>query len=410
MPEQKVNKMIEKLKLHEFKLQSLLDITKGINENYSVSKLLQIYEFILRDQLGITKLMLFNKDAKWRCILKYGVRNKSRDIKVPVDLEHVREITVIESSSKNSLNSFDVVIPVYHKEQPLAYLLIGDLNEQAIKISPTIKHMPFIQTLTNIIVVAIENKRFAKESLQQERVKRELEVASEMQKLLFPTNLPSNNRLQIAGKYQSQHLVGGDYYDYIELNNEEFVICMADVSGKGVSAALLMSNFQANVRAIFNYNNFSLHKLIAELNTKVMDSAQGEKFITFFVARYNCTTRDLHYVNAGHNHPILSNGKEARLLGTGCTGLGMFEEIPSIREEFLTVEPDSTLVLFTDGLVELENDEGDAFDTDKLVELLHKNYDKEMSAFNEQVFEKLDSFKGKKPFIDDTAILSCRFR
>jgi len=410
MPEQKVNKMIEKLKLHEFKLQSLLDITKGINENYSVHKLLQIYEFILRDQLGITKLMLFNKDVKWKCILKYGVRNKSRDIDVSLDLEHVKEITVIESSSKNSLNSFDVVIPVFHKEQPLAYLLIGDLNEQAIKISPTIKHMPFIQTLTNIIVVAIENKRFAKESLQQERVKRELEVASEMQKLLFPKNLPSNNRLEIAGKYQSQHLVGGDYYDYIKLNNEEFVLCMADVSGKGVSAALLMSNFQANVRAIFSYNNFSLHKLIAELNTKVMDAAEGEKFITFFVARYNSRTRDLHYVNAGHNHPILTDGVDAKLLGTGCTGLGMFEEIPAIREEFLTVKPNSTLVLFTDGLVELENDEGVAFDTDKLINLLHKNFNKGLSEFNDLVFSELEDFKGEKPFFDDTAILSCRFK
>lgn len=402
--------MLEKLKLHEFKLQSLLDITKGINDNYSVSKLLDIYQFILRDQLGISRLMLFNKEEDWECPLKYGSRAKSKDIDVERDLIHISEITVIESSSKNTLNTFDVVIPVFHKHQPLAYLLIGDLNDNEIRISPTIKHMPFIQTLTNIIVVAIENKRFAKESIQQERANRELEVASEMQKMLFPSNLPSNENLDIAGHYESQQLVGGDYYDYIPLNKDEFVICMADVSGKGVSAAMLMSNFQANVRAIFNYNNFRLHRLIAELNEKVMNSAQGEKFITFFVAKYNCSTRDLHYINAGHNHPILSNGKEAKLLGTGCTGLGMFDEIPAIREEFITVEPNSTLVLFTDGLVELEDDLNEAYETERLIDSLHNNYTLSMTDFNTLVFQNLNTFKGRKSFVDDTAILSCRFK
>ncbi len=410
MPEKRVNKMIEKLKLHEFKLQSLLDITKGINENYSVAKLLDIYKYILRDQLGISRLMLYNKGEEWSCILKYGSKAKSKDIKVEEDLIRISEITVIESSSKNTLNSFDVVIPVFHKEQALAYLLIGDLDEEEIRISPTIKHMPFIQTLTNIIVVAIENKRFANESIKQERAKRELEVASEMQKLLFPTDMPSNENLEIAGHYRTQQLVGGDYYDYIRLNKEEFIICMADVSGKGVSAAMLMSNFQANVRAIFNYNNFRLHRLIAELNTKVMDAAQGEKFITFFVAKYNSSTRDLHYINAGHNHPILSDGETARMLGTGCTGLGMFDEIPSIKEEFVTVEPNSTLILFTDGLVELENEDNEAFETDRLTDLLHSNWDLGMEAFNKLVFDELEKFKGTNNFIDDTAILSCRFK
>lgn len=409
MPETRVEKMVEKLNTSKFKLQSLLDITKGINENYSVSKLLDIYKYILRDQLGISRLMLYNMGSKWECILKYGSKAKSKDINVSDDLLHITEITVIESSSKEMLNSFDVVIPVYHKERPLAYLLIGDLDEDQIRISPTIKHMPFIQTLTNIIVVAIENKRFAKESIHQERVKRELEVASEMQKLLFPMDLPSTDKIEIAGMYQTQQLVGGDYYDYIKLNNEEFVICMADVSGKGVSAALLMSNFQANVRAIFNYNNFRLHRLIAELNTKVMEAAHGEKFITFFVAKYNATTRDLHYINAGHNHPILTNGKEAKMLATGCTGLGMFDTIPAIKEEFVTVEPGSTLVLFTDGLVELENDDEEAFEIERLIDLLHSNYNLSMEKFNKLVFDKLDEFKESKNYIDDTAILSCRF-
>ena len=159
MAQAKVNKLHEKLQLKEFKLTSLLEITKAINENYSIDRILNIYEYILREQLGITKLMLYSQQDEWICLLKYGVRGEARKVDVISDLKHIKEITVIESSSVSSLNSFDVVIPVYHKDNPLAYLLIGDLNEDEIRISPTIKHMPFIQTLTNIIIVAIENKR-----------------------------------------------------------------------------------------------------------------------------------------------------------------------------------------------------------------------------------------------------------
>ena len=204
MPYRKVNKLTEKLELKEFKLNSLLEITKGINNNFSTEKLLKIYEYILREQLGISKLILFNYNQKqWNCLLKYGAKGQSKKINVEKDLTHIKEITVIESSSLQYLNSFDIVIPILHKKMPLSYLLIGDLNEEAIMISPTIKHMPFIQTLTNIIIVAIENKRFANESIDQERTNKELEVASEMQRLLFPAILPSNNRVDVAARYET---------------------------------------------------------------------------------------------------------------------------------------------------------------------------------------------------------------
>lgn len=177
-----VNKILEKLELKEFKLTSLLEVTRAINENFSTDKLLNIYQYILRDQLGISRLLLFNHDGEeWKCIIRFGAKGKSKQINVERDLSHITDITVIESSSQASLNSFDIVIPVHHKNKALAYLLLGDLNEDRLQISPTIKHMPFIQTLTNIIIVAIENKRFAKRIIEQERTNKELELASEMQ-------------------------------------------------------------------------------------------------------------------------------------------------------------------------------------------------------------------------------------
>ncbi len=404
------NKILAKLALKEFKLNSLLEITKAINENYSVDRILQIYEYIIRDQLGISKLILYVHDKDWECLLKFGFRGKPKDISVEEDLLNLKEITVIESSSKQTLNSFDVVIPVFHKDKPLAFLLIGDLNEDEIALSPTIKHMPFIQTLTNVIVVAIENKRFAKKVISQERTRRELELAAEIQSMLFPQDLQRSEFLDVSAQYITQQLVGGDYYDLVQVSPDEWVLCMADVSGKGASAALLMSNFQAHLRAILDYTSFPLKRLVQELNKRVMAAANGEKFITFFVAKYNTKSRKLEYINAGHNHPILRTENGIFRLGKGSTGLGMFDELPFIDQGEVEIPAFSHLILFTDGLVEIENENEEAFESERLESLIVKHKNLSSEELNTIVFEELDRFKGTMPYVDDTAILSCIFK
>ncbi len=412
MAEQKLHSLRQRLELKEFKLNSLLEITTAINENFSVDKLIKIYEYILREQLGITKLTLYNNDTnEWNTLLRYGAKGLAKKIDVERDLLHIKEITVIESSSNPALNSFDIAIPVLHKNFQLAFLLIGDLEEEDILSSATASNMPFIQTLTNIIMVAIENKRFANKSIEQELTNKELEVAAQMQAMLLPSNLPSNDKIEAGALYESLQLIGGDYYDFIQLNNDEYVFCIADVSGKGIPAAMLMSNFQANLRANvkYNHNQLSMEDLIIELNKNVNDAAQGEKFITFFFGYYNCTDRTLKYINAGHNHPILFHGGVTEDLTKGCIGLGMFDEIPNIEVGETTIEPNSILICFTDGLVELENSEGEQFETERLKSIVNGNNQLAIEALNKLIFSELDRFKGGQKYLDDTAILSCRF-
>ncbi len=409
MKDARIQALENELKMKEFKLNSLLEITKGINTNESVAHLLAIFEFILKEQLGLDKFVLFNKQDRWNYILKVGVKGKIKNIHVKRDLTRFKDITMIESSHIEELNEFDVVIPVHHKSVPLAFLLIKHSDYDDVStIKGPLPNLSFIQTLTNIIVVAIENKRMAKQGIRQERIKKELEVASEMQKLLFPAELPSDRRLDLAATYKARHEVGGDYYDFIRLNDDEFIVCIADVSGKGISAAMLMANFQATIRTLLNYQNFELEFLIEELNKKVMTSAKGEKFITFFIGKYNSKTRKLKYVNAGHNHPILTNGKKAHFLNRGSVGLGMLDEMPFIESAEVEIKPNSTLVLYTDGVVELQNKEGEYFETDRLVKLIHSFYPLKMEDLNNLVFSKLDDFRGKEELVDDTAIFSCR--
>jgi sigma-B regulation protein RsbU (phosphoserine phosphatase) len=269
--------------------------------------------------------------------------------------------------------------------------------------------MSFIQTLANIIVVAIENKRMAKINIKQERLKKELEVASAMQQLLFPSSLPTNKRMDISAMYKSRHEVGGDYYDFIPLGNDEYIMCIADVSGKGISAAMLMANFQATLRTIFQYREFNMEELLFELNQKVMSSAKGEKFITFFIAHYDATRRKMSYVNAGHNHPFLTNGRNYEPLDKGTIGLGMLDELPFLNVGETELGPNTTLVLYTDGVVELENEEEEFFGAERLVKLVKNYYPLSMGDMNSLIFSKLDEWKGPLELVDDTAIFSCRF-
>ncbi len=406
-----LNELENRLKSKDFKLNSLLEITSSINSNKTVSEILNIYAYVLKDQLGIKKFLLINKQRSWNILQKVGVKGKIKDLNIEDEILRFKEITVIESSNNHSLNKFDVIIPVFHEEKALAYLIVGGLSRSSNENS--LSNLNFIQTLTNIVIVAIENKRLAKENIKQEVFRKELEVASEMQKLLFPSNLPNNSKLDIAAKYIPHHKVSGDYYDYIQINKNEFVVCIADVSGKGVPAAMLMANFQATIRTLLTYQNFDenglgFEYLINELNQTVFTNANGEKFITFFIAKYNSKTRKLTYVNAGHNWPLLINKKETKFLNKGSIGLGMLEEIPFLEQEELYIEPNTTLLLYTDGVVELENEEGEQYETERLIKTVKSFYPLSMDDVNAIIFGKLDEWRGSKNYVDDTAILSCR--
>lgn len=404
-----VKSLETQLELKDFKLNSLLEITNAINTNQDVETLTRLFEFIVREQLGYHKFLFFNRQDGWNCLLRAGYKGKLKDFDIQRELGRFREITMIESSHSQLLSEFDVLVPVFHKEEALAYLLIKGVEYDGKHLSNALSYMSFVQTLANIIVVAIENKRMGRMEVHQERYRKELEVASEMQRMLFPADLPTNKRMDISARFKPRHEVGGDYYDFFALNDDEYIICIADVSGKGVSAAMLMANFQATLRTLFQYRQFDMKTLMVELNKKVMESAQGEKFITFFLAHYHATERKLSYVNAGHNHPFITNGSEIEQLDKGCIGLGMLDELPFIDQGVKYLGPNTTLVLYTDGVVELENRDEEFFGMERLIKLVHSYYPLGMDDMNSLIFSKLDEWKGSLDLVDDTAIFICRF-
>ena len=397
-------------RIKEFKLNALLEVTKAINNNFSTADLLTIFEGIIREKLGIGKLVLFSHDGKiWKCLLSFGVGEEISHINVEKEFKGIKEISTIDiDSGKTSLNhSFEIVIPVFHKTEPLAYVLIGDINEDEGGMSASIKHLPFVQTLTNLIIVAIENKKLAKENLRRAAMHRELELAWEVQRMLFPEKLPHNENLDMDAVYLPHQQVGGDYYDFIQINENEVAICVADVSGKGVPAALLMSNFQANLRILLHHIP-SLPDLVRELNSKISVNAKGEKFITLFIAKYNMVTRVLHYINAGHNPPLVIDEDGANLLTVGCTGLGMFDELIKVREGIVNVAHGALLLCYTDGLVETTNEKEEDFSLKRVQQIAMENRKLSPKDLNALIIERVNQHKGDMAYIDDIALVTCR--
>ncbi len=397
--------LVYKNEVKEIKLLSLLEITNAINENAPVDHLMKIFTFIMKEQLGFSKFVLLMNQNDWENPVKIGYKGKINLKQIDEEFKRLKEITIIESSNSKMLHQFQVVIPVYHSEKALAFLLLASNLDSEIETS----YFSFVQTLTNIIAVAVENKRLGEQHIIKERISKELEVASEMQKLLFPSDLPSNRKMDISAKYIPRHAIGGDYYDFIPLGDNEYIICIADVSGKGITAALLMANFQATIRTLFKYQRFEMPFLLEELNKKVMRSAKGEKFITFFISHYNAFTRKMQYVNAGHNHPFILNGRNVNMLDKGCIGLGMLDEIPKIEVGSIHLKPNSTFILYTDGVVELENNDGELFGVDQLIKTAQSYTALKMEDMNNIIFSKLDKWREDLNFVDDTAIFSCKF-
>jgi sigma-B regulation protein RsbU (phosphoserine phosphatase) len=404
MTELLLKKQVEK---KELELNALLEITQAINSNLPEDSLYKIFNFTLRSNLNLRKMTLFVLDEIWNCKVQFGTTKNYAKTRLDDRVKLVKNIHRMSEFENCDFDEFDMVIPVAHKTETLALVFIGKLDD-SLSDHEHAESLKFIQALSNIIIVAIENKKLARKQLEQEAFRKELEIASDVQQFLFPKKLPNTDRLRVEASYLPHDRVGGDYYDYVPLNKNQFLICVADVSGKGIPAALMMSNFQASLRTLLRQTP-NLTEIVEALNYQVLENTKGEKFITFFGAMYDLTLQTMVYVNAGHNPPILyTPDKGIRMLEEGCTVLGAMHPLPFMREGFVTDLKDFTLFAYTDGLTETTNDEGQEFGVAPLVTYFEKNSNKDLKVIHQDIIVALDGFKGRNSYRDDITMLTCR--
>jgi sigma-B regulation protein RsbU (phosphoserine phosphatase) len=404
--EELTEKVNSELLSKKLQLHWLLQITKAINYNLPAEQLYKIYENVIKEHLHVGKLSLFVNEDGWKQVLSYGMKEELARLQPEKFLNEISFSKAKTMTPPEWLEKDESVIPVYHNEHLLAYCIVGAIHEESELTRREI--VPFIHTITNIIVVAIENKRLHKEAVVQAAFKKELELAAEMQEMLFPSSITGNAFFEIDSLYLPHQQVGGDYYDFISLSDYEHIFCMADVSGKGIAAALLMSNFQANLHALIK-NKPSLINLVHELNSCVNNTAKGEKFITFFIGIINFKTHTIDYVNAGHNPPLLHDGNHSQWLDKGTTGLGMFEELPFIDQGKAVFEKSASVFCYTDGITELENEKGEFFGQDGLKNFIADYINHHtLPNFHKKLIDHLENYRQHVPYSDDVTVLSLR--
>ncbi len=392
------------LYFRQLQINRLLEVTQAINNNVSASDLYKIYKDILSWEMKIKKLMLWvRKDEGWVCAIHNGIDESLLVYDIRGEFDQIKRLTNLGQQTNPLMAEFDVALPVLHKEYPIAYAFLGGFSDD----DDLYEKMRFISTITNIIAVAIENKRLFKQQLQQERFRSEMHLAAKVQTSLIPSELPITPHYELGSYYLPHEGIGGDYYDYIPFGETSFFFCMADISGKGVAAALLMANFQANLHALINAD-LDPDLFIQRLNSVVLKSTQGDKFITLFVGKYDTQTRQLRYINAGHNPPILYQGDNIAWLDKGCTILGTFKKIPKVEMGELIIPEQAFIVSYTDGLTELTNMDGEYFGENRLVEFTKANAQLSTKQYTERLIEAVNVFKGDNDFPDDISVLSLK--
>jgi len=259
---------------------------------------------------------------------------------------------------------------------------------------------------------------------EQERLKAEIGIAREVQSQLFPRGAPEMNTLELTGVCHPARMVSGDYYDFVRLQDSTVALAIGDVAGKGISAALLMAALQSIMRTqltagipiqaaashgggVAGHSPLSTAELVSQLNKQVYATTSPEKYATFYFGLYDDDTRLLRYTNAGHLQPILMRDGHAERLEVTGTVVGAFP-VAVYEEKSIALRRGDLLVAFTDGIVEPENEYGEPFGEDRLIDLLMGYGQRESKEIIARIMETVEQWTGSAELPDDMTVVLAR--
>ena len=258
-----------------------------------------------------------------------------------------------------------------------------------------------LEAISRQVRTAIENNFLLKESLEKERIEKELLLAASIQQQIIPDQLPLIEGYELAGENIPSREVGGDYYDCIDMGEGKYALIIADVAGKGIAAALLVNTLNASLYSYLEFN-LPLTEMAFRLNKLIYNASPPDKFITFFIAVLDSKTGELDIVNAGHN-PILLLRKDGRLdkIDAGGIGLGMLDFGIPYQGEKLVMEPGDKLFLYTDGIPEAMNKDEVEYSDERMIEFFQNNAEKSAKEFIIGIVEDVSKHVSGEPQSDD---------
>lgn len=403
-------------------LNTLFDLSQEFNSTRDRARLVRLLSFALMGQLLVkTHLFLLRKpsgtDAEGQprleepltVVARQGLKNADNLDQLMERLSGITEAVapgLAESDGEDEwaiLSDFglQIAIPLRLRGATQGILCLGPkMTGQRYQPSD----VEFLYALGNLALTSIQNTYLVEEQIERERMAQEMRLAREIQERLLPSALPECEHLEIAAFATPSREVSGDYYDVVSLDGERLMMAIADVTGKGLPASLLMANMQACLRIVLPMD-MKLEEATARINDVIHGNTGFDKFITFFWCICTSDGKALSYVNAGHNPPvhITADGKLTHLDAGGLL-LGIMGGMPYERGE-IELQPGDVVAIFTDGVTEAMNPEGEEYDDPRLEDVLLKRRDESAQGILDAVLSDVSAFTRGAPQSDDITMM-----
>lgn len=388
------------------RLNSLFELSKEfgiISESTKVAKLLVysvIGQFLVSKFAVVTFLeegtrILETKFPEEQLLSGVSCYDFSK-LENPVTKEEIKSLY-----DKLADMGIELIVPMEIQGQTKGLILLGRrITNQEYSSSD----IEFIYSTGSLAIISLENRRLFKEALAKQKMEEELELARGIQRNLLPSQIPSYNNFDVAVLNLTSQQVGGDYYDIISLDNKSFCISIADVSGKGVPASLLMANLQAFLKVICK-QGMKLDEATALINDLVSENTSDGKFITFFWMILDNEYKTLNYVNAGHNPPLLIRNGKITKLDKGGIILGVVKTFTPYLSDSILLQKDDVIILFTDGVTEAKNINDEEFSDEKLEHLSLINHSFSADDIVSKIKDEVQSFAKGTTQSDDITLV-----
>jgi sigma-B regulation protein RsbU (phosphoserine phosphatase) len=399
----RVNRVLDS-RIH--RLNSLFELSKEfglISEKSRATKLL-VYSII--GQLLISKFAVVLSEGTDKQILESKFPESDllaalTDINIPEIDSPIDKDKIIKQYGRLYDLKIELIVPMQLHGETKGLILLGkrinhsDYNESDIE---------FVYSVGSLAIISLENRRLFNEALEKQKMEEELEIARDIQKNLLPHTIPQYKKFDIAAYNMTSKQVGGDFYDIIPLNDSSFCIAIADVSGKGVPAALLTANLQAFLKIICKHG-MSLSEATELINDLVTDNTMDGKFITFFWGVLDEDDLTFNYVNAGHNPPLLIRKNKILKLDKGGIILGVMKTFTPYESPTISLEKDDIIILFTDGVTEAMDKNGNEFSDERLEDLSLKSAGLTVSEIIEKIRVSVNEFASGTVQSDDITMM-----
>lgn len=399
-----INRKLDR-KVHD--LHTLLELSKDFNLMVDQDDIARTFKFAMLGQMLIrTFFFALEMDGEKSVISSSGLKVKPsrKELKKLYELDDVFYCDDDHDCPFLDKNDIKLVIALRFQNDKIGVVGVG---APANKAEYGNEEVDFLQSLGNLALLAIQKTLLLEERIENKRMEEELELARTIQRGLFPSSIPEIRGLDLKATNISSRQVGGDYYDIVETPDGGHIVAIADVTGKGVPASLLMANLQSMLHALAPID-ITLSAATNSINNIIHHNTPADKFITFFWGKISKCGTYFEYVNAGHNNPLLfRDGKEKPLeLDKGGVILGAMESIMPYESDTIELKKNDVLVLYTDGVTESMNpDNTEEYGEERLEACIKNHLNENSQAIIDAVIQDIKAFSDDTQYDDITMLV-----